>query len=173
MKAKLTVTNFLGFTLKELKITIIDTQFLFEDKKKIIAQRIINANREKTFEFDLNKRNYIVQLESNKSVYQKLWEVPYGDIKVKLPAFFTKFKKDLSYSQSDIEDIAEKNRWDKEKCFICKKKHKGIDKFKCHYCNYCFCEKHRLPENHKCKGNPTLPPSMRLNPQSWTFWKST
>lgn len=41
-----------------------------------------------------------------------------------------------------------------EKCHICQRKINSITGFFCEYCNQWHCEKHRLPEDHKCKGKP-------------------
>jgi len=53
----------------------------------------------------------------------------------------------------------------KMSCEFCDK---GIDDLNSYFCKYCkrwFCEKHRLPENHKCIGKPknNLPPAGRIN----------
>jgi len=39
-------------------------------------------------------------------------------------------------------------------CSVCEKQIYGIYNYKCHYCHKHFCNEHRLPESHKCKGNP-------------------
>jgi len=70
-------------------------------------------------------------------------------------------------------DYEECHRTDKKKCFKCKRTYKNtvISRFHCPYCDKYFCEKHRLPEIHKCAGNPTLPNSMKQIFESWTFIK--
>lgn len=46
----------------------------------------------------------------------------------------------------------------KIKCAICNKIiGQGINSFKCRFCNIYHCDKHRLPEEHKCTGEPTPP----------------
>ena len=48
------------------------------------------------------------------------------------------------------------------KCVICKKKLHLTTDFKCIYCNRYHCDKHRLPEHHRCKGTPKgMPPRNR------------
>lgn len=46
-------------------------------------------------------------------------------------------------------------------CQLCKAKRGFPDYFYCKYCRKYHCEKHRLPEKHKCSGKPKLPPEMR------------
>lgn len=50
-----------------------------------------------------------------------------------------------------------------KKCSKCKEKFKGYtDIFYCKYCRKYFCSNHRLPENHRCSGNPKpLPTASR------------
>jgi hypothetical protein len=43
----------------------------------------------------------------------------------------------------------------------CKRKLNYLNTFHCPYCHKYHCEKHRLPENHKCTGNPELPSYMK------------
>ena len=84
------------------------------------------------------------------------------DVKVKLPLFFSSFKKDLTLSKNEIDRLNEDTRWDLHKCYKCKKQYRDIvDRHKCTYCGKYFGETHRLPEDHDCKGNPTLPRDMK------------
>lgn len=46
-------------------------------------------------------------------------------------------------------------------CELCNKKAVFPDYFYCKYCNKYHCDNHRLPEQHKCSGNPTIPIDMR------------
>ncbi|MBR9675374.1 hypothetical protein GOV05_00005 [Candidatus Woesearchaeota archaeon] len=44
-------------------------------------------------------------------------------------------------------------------CTICNNSFTQFsDKFFCSYCNKVHCTKHRIPEDHKCTGNPKSPP---------------
>jgi len=37
----------------------------------------------------------------------------------------------------------------------------NILSYRCGYCNKWHCEKHRLPEDHNCSGNPISPPKTK------------
>jgi len=49
-------------------------------------------------------------------------------------------------------------------CNICPKKINVLSGWRCAYCNEWHCDKHRLPEDHKCEGNPMSPPKIKGNP---------
>lgn len=41
-----------------------------------------------------------------------------------------------------------------DNCHVCNKEYKtSLDRFKCKYCGFNHCNKHRVPEDHNCKGN--------------------
>ena len=42
-------------------------------------------------------------------------------------------------------------------CHYCKKDLNLINRFSCKYCERWFCDEHRLPENHQCKGKVKNP----------------
>jgi len=59
-------------------------------------------------------------------------------------------------------------------CTFCKKKINSITGFFCKYCKKWFCAEHRLPENHKCKGNlksPSAEYRVIYNGKTTTFKK--
>ena len=75
-----------------------------------------------------------------------------------------KHKKLIKKAIRKAKEESEKDKL-KRKIFTCqypkcKNKVMGTSRFRCPYCNKVFCEKHRLPEHHKCK-NPKLPDSMK------------
>ncbi len=75
--------------------------------------------------------------------------------------------------EPEEEIRTEKERRDKCNLESCKEKLNMVNGFKCHYCDNYFCDKHRLLEEHNCKGNVTLPKEMRpgTETESWTFRK--
>lgn len=55
----------------------------------------------------------------------------------------------------------------------CKQKLKVVNRFRCSYCGREFCDKHRLPEDHDCRRNLTLPSEMKKIFESWSFKRNT
>ena len=76
---------------------------------------------------------------------------------MKLPFFLLRLKEKL------ILKFRKKPKEKKEKIpqtcqkMNCKTKLNLINAFYCHYCYRYHCKKHRLPEDHNCKGNPKNP----------------
>ena len=60
--------------------------------------------------------------------------------------------KKLQKITTHVDDL----NWLKD-CAICSEKFSLITHLCCKYCESWFCEKHRLPETHNCKGNPKNP----------------
>jgi len=50
------------------------------------------------------------------------------------------------------------------KCDNCNRRINVIIGFHCGYCDGWHCSKHKLPEMHKCKGNPVSPPKTKGKP---------
>jgi len=62
-------------------------------------------------------------------------------------------KRKYEEPKREVEDTKTKY---KGYCDLCKTKKKFPDYFYCKYCNKYHCDKHRLPEQHKCP-NPKSP----------------
>lgn len=154
---KITITSFLGFPIKNGEISIFDTLSLFEGRTKKVKSKILSNNKNKDFQFNLKKGEYILRIESNKSLYERI--ISSSDvIHIRLPIFFSFFKKDLSIDKYIISNLADRSRWDRDFCHICKRRYKdAVNRFLCHYCDNFFCNTHRLPEHHKCSGHPISP----------------
>jgi len=76
-----------------------------------------------------------------------------------------KNRKHKSLIKKAIKDAKRKSLEIEDRVYICQypKCPKGLSllaRFKCPYCKEYHCEKHRLPEDHKCE-NPQLPKSMK------------
>jgi len=58
-------------------------------------------------------------------------------------------------------------------CELCKVEKGFPDYFYCKYCKKYHCDKHRIPEEHECSGNPMLPRELKENstPISYSFKK--
>ena len=48
-------------------------------------------------------------------------------------------------------------------CECCNKKESFPNYFYCKYCKQYYCTKHRLPEQHRCTGNPKKPHDLNEN----------
>ncbi len=55
------------------------------------------------------------------------------------------------------KSVKKKQKSFKGKCEYCKNKIGGLDVFYCKYCGKYHCPKHRIPENHECKGKVGKP----------------
>lgn len=158
---KITITNSLNKPIRNMTIHIFDPSTLFEDKTTVLKKKRVEDNDKKDFIFPLKPAKYILQITEKKSAYGQIIDGK-KDVKVKLPLFFSSFKKDLTLSKNEIDRLNEDTRWDLHKCYKCKKQYRDIvDRHKCTYCGKYFGETHRLPEDHDCKGNPTLPRDMK------------
>ena len=167
MEIKVRIVNFFGSVVKDFSIQIISCSSLFEGKSKLLREENFKDNKEKDCKFKKNQ-NGIIKVNSTRGIY----EIENNDSKEKYKIRLPLFKKDIKLSDIQIDDLSEKYRWDKDKCYLCKKKYKNsLDIFRCKYCKKIFCEVHRIPENHKCGGNPVLPYYMRQSFESWTFSK--
>jgi len=145
---EITIKTFFGRALKNATLKIIDITCLFENKEIILKEEKISKNNEKEFYFKLPNKNYLLQIKKRYSIYETIIS---NKAIVKLPFLFLLLKKKLL----DREELAEKYRWDYDFCYKCKEEHKGMTNiFKCAYCHKHYCKKHRLPEEHSCKGNP-------------------
>ncbi len=92
----------------------------------------------------------------------------------KIRNFFSTEKEIEEAPAEEFEETIKKHyKIKKDICNLktCKEKLNMLNGFKCHYCDNYFCDKHRLPEEHNCKGNVTLPKEMRpgTETESWTF----
>ena len=59
------------------------------------------------------------------------------------------------------KDVENKRRKYRGYCEHCNEKVSFPDYFYCKYCKKYHCDKHRLPEQHDCSGNPVLPEEMK------------
>ncbi len=102
---------------------------------------------------------YLVRVTNKKSIVEKIYEIEDNNwIRIRLPLFFNLLKRSKSANREIIRNIYEKYRTDRKKCFKCKKSFKGMsDVFMCKYCEKFFCAEHRVPETHKCWGDPKQP----------------
>ena len=145
------IINFFGKALKDFDIELIDISSLFKGKEEIIYQKKI---QDKEISFKFPKTPYIFRLKKGKKDYEKLI---LSEQNIKLPFSFTIFFRSKKIPLNERHKLAEKYRWDRKKCYQCKKRYTNfINIFECPYCNRIFCEKHRIPENHNCK-NPKKP----------------
>ena len=81
------------------------------------------------------------------------------------------FKKKEIEEVSQVEEKPKKPKY-QGKCELCgKSEENDLKVFLCAYCKKYHCSKHRIPEKHKCTGNPKAPPYE--NVESWTFGKHT
>jgi len=97
---------------------------------------------------------------------KKAREASFHDIDKLLEIKDTDWDK-VKWDYPNLPDLSKKRRKDKRfplicDCPSCKKKLHIFDRFRCPYCKGHFCPKHRLPENHKCKGKPTSPYGIRF-----------
>lgn len=98
------------------------------------------------------KDNYI---ELDENVNLENHELEIGKVTI----LDTKLKKG-KVTILDNKIVSEKERIMNEasECHFCNKiLNISIDKYFCKYCQNVHCIKDRLPENHKCKGNPKSP----------------
>jgi len=51
-----------------------------------------------------------------------------------------------------------------DKCNVCSKKINTLTGWRCAYCDEWHCDRHRLPEEHDCKGKPMSPPKTKGKP---------
>jgi len=76
------------------------------------------------------------------------------------------FLNKIKYKKKSIkkieEEVEEKPKY-KGYCQLCKAEKVFPDYFFCNYCKKYHCNKHRLPEQHKCTGEVTKPKDLNLN----------
>ena len=76
--------------------------------------------------------------------------------------FFNKIKYKKKPKIEPEEEEEEKPKY-KGYCQLCKAEKVLPDYFYCKYCKKYHCNKHRLPEQHKCTGKVTKPEDLNLN----------
>jgi len=71
------------------------------------------------------------------------------------------------------KDVVKKRQKYLGYCEFCNIKKGFPDYFYCKYCEKYHCDKHRLPEQHHCFGNPTLPLDLmeKSTPISYSYKK--
>ncbi len=161
IKLKLLLRNRLSIPQPNLKVNLyrIDDD-IFEDNPNILH---FITNDEGVINKSIPEGVYVAQIVKRKSIFEKVIDTYKKKFFIiTTPITFGLFSKKYEISMDKIQEIYEQQRTDLKFCFKCKKRYSSLsDRFKCNYCGKYFCIKHRLPENHNCKGmnNIKSPPS--------------
>ena len=120
-------------------------EWLEERKKQILSERDKEKPKELKKQKIENTHEYNGQHQSKDDKPQKIEEY-YED-------FYQPSKESIHQTK---EEIKPKKKGYSGRCEYCGSKATGLDAYICRYCDKYHCSKHRLPENHKCTGNPNV-----------------
>jgi predicted nucleic acid binding AN1-type Zn finger protein len=140
----------------QVTLTIIDNDFF---PFPIEQEDISNKSGELHFH-NLKKGNYLLTAKRKNVEIQRIIDLDQKNQEevIILPTILGLLKITQRFSQNELEKEYENQRTDYQKCNFCGKKYQNsTDRFRCKYCDKCFCTKHRLPENHNCTGSPQTP----------------
>jgi len=158
---KVKVINFLGRKWANANIKLIKIDDNFYHNPEITEGK---TNDKGIANFNISVGTYFIEVSTKKVVVQKIITTEADDtFTVRMPSLFGFIKMEKIVSEGFRNKFYEKARTDYEKCFFCKKHYEKsvagsfADRFKCRYCEKYYCYEHRIPENHKCWGNPRAP----------------
>jgi hypothetical protein len=150
---KINVTNKYNKPIKNAKIKLIKIDDNFYDKQLIFEN---HTNEEGFSEFNIFPDDYLLQISKRNFYSEQIVHIEKKEIiELQLPIIFGWLKKENKIHEDELKKTYEQNRTDHKLCFYCKKKYDNyLDKFSCKYCHKYYCTEHRIPEYHKCSGNP-------------------
>ena len=137
---QIVVKNFFGRPWKNAVVEI----FYINTRKLKKIQRTTNELGKAVFD-SIYGGKYLIRVTAKNFVKEQIKEINEKTIVIKINAIFGWFK--------NLSEIS-----DEFLCNFCKFSYSGIlDRFECHFCLKHHCSTHRLPEKHKCSGNPRSP----------------
>lgn len=131
---KIRVVNLFGLPWRNAAITLTPA----EGKNRVpIRER---TDEHGTLALTISMAWHIVRVKGGNFVHESILNPIETDMKVKLPSIFGI----IPWKKSIPSRLL---------CSFCRSIFKGpVDLFHCHYCSNDYCSKHRLPEEHNCKG---------------------